>query len=60
LVERVLAHQWSDLDHSGLTAVGQGWDHAVWRCGDVLLRFPHQTGVIHEPVKPPPWPVQPA
>lgn len=30
------------LPTDALTPVGVGWDHAVWRCGDLVLRYPHQ------------------
>ncbi len=45
LVEEVVRAQAPDLDVAELTYVGAGWDHEVWRCGDVVLRFPHQDDV---------------
>jgi len=27
---------------AGLTPIGVGWDHAVWRCDDLVFRYPHQ------------------
>jgi len=42
MVKRLIQARWPDLDLSHLTEVGAGWDHAVWRCGDLLFRFPHQ------------------
>ena len=40
---RTLLHtQIPDLDLSTLTRLGAGWDHVVWRCEDLIFRFPHQ------------------
>ena len=41
LVEELL-RQCPELDLGELVHVGAGWDHDVWRCGDLLVRFPHQ------------------
>jgi len=38
----VLAAHRPDLPTQGLAPIGVGWDHAVWRCGELLLRYPHQ------------------
>ena len=42
LVERVLAEQFPQLDRGTLVHAGTGWDHEVWRCDDVVFRFPIQ------------------
>lgn len=42
LVETVLASQTNGLDLTTLTHVDSGWDHEVWRCDDIVFRFPHQ------------------
>jgi len=42
LVVRILQNQLPDLPLTGLCHAGSGWDHDVWRCGEVLFRFPHQ------------------
>jgi len=47
LVERLLREQCPALDLAQLSFVAAGWDHAVWRCGDTVLRFPHQHESLH-------------
>ena len=42
LAGRLIAHRFPHLNVDDLEKVGVGWDHEVWRCGDVLFRFPHQ------------------
>ena len=42
LVRSLIAEQCPGLDPMALRYVGAGWDHAVWRCGDTVLRLPHQ------------------
>lgn len=43
LVRALLAEQHRDLAHLPLTAVGQGWDNAVYRLGDSLaVRLPRR------------------
>jgi aminoglycoside phosphotransferase (APT) family kinase protein len=41
-LEAVLARHRPHLPTTDLTLLGQGWDHAVWRCADLVLRYPHQ------------------
>lgn len=47
LVHALVQDQCPQLDPDALAYIGAGWDHAVWRCGDTLLRFPHQTCSSH-------------
>jgi len=46
LAERLIAGQFPQLDITTLLSVGHGWDHRVWRCEDVLFRFPHQPSAL--------------
>ena len=46
LAARLIGAQFPQCDTADLEPVGVGWDHQVWRCGDVLFRFPHQEGSL--------------
>jgi aminoglycoside phosphotransferase (APT) family kinase protein len=43
LATDLIGTQFPDVDLTSLTYEGCGWDNFVWRCGDIVFRFPHQT-----------------
>lgn len=46
-VVRAVLHAWRpERSVVGLRRIGVGWDHAVWQCGDVVVRCPHQRGSL--------------
>jgi len=43
LATDLIGTQFPDVDLTSLTHEGCGWDNFVWRCDDIVFRFPHQT-----------------
>ncbi len=46
LARSLINSQFPELAGRELAQLRAGWDHAVWRCGDIVFRFPHQTGSL--------------